>query len=247
MIRSGLIALAIAAAFSQATPTGQSGLDRTIEEYLRLRLPPGSCAIAGMAGRIAQAVGMPVGVEYPPLACAGEMSPASNNSEELELYGLTAREALDRLVALDPRFRWIESDGVVVMRLNQAWDDPRHFLHRSIPEFNLSAKGIGNASRAVQTVLSGAERPPAVEIFRTPQGNHEFSVHLGATSLLEALNAIARDHGSLRWQILYCSTEPRPEYATVSFYTYDGSGIGSRSMFLRDATGRTYDPCAVRK
>ena len=247
MIRSVLAALALATALQQTTPTGQAGLDRAIDEYLRLRLPPGPCAIAGMAGRIAQAVGMPVGVEYPPVACAGERTPASNDSEQLELYGLTAREALDRLVALDPRFRWIESDGVVVMRPSQAWDDPRHFLHRSIPEFNLAAKGIGNASRAVQTVLSGTDRPSAVEIFRTPQGNHEFSIHLGATSLLEALNAIARDHGSLRWDILYCSTEPRPEYATVSFYTYDGSGIGSRSVFLRDASGRTYDPCAVRK
>ena len=155
MIRSVLAALALATALQQTTPTGQAGLDRAIDEYLRLRLPPGPCAIAGMAGRIAQAVGMPVGVEYPPVACAAERTPASNDSEQLELYGLTAREALDRLVALDPRFRWIESDGVVVMRPNQAWDDPRHFLHRSIPEFNLAAKGIGNASRAVQTVLSG--------------------------------------------------------------------------------------------
>jgi len=40
--------------------------------------------------------------------------------------GQQSLEAFDRLVSLDPRYRWVESEGVVIFRPLNAWTDPCH-------------------------------------------------------------------------------------------------------------------------
>jgi hypothetical protein len=236
-----LTILAIVAPLSLAANAGQP-LDRVISESIRLRVPVGACAAPGIAVRISRSLEIPAGIEYFPEVCRPRTPDPS--SEEVEFSGLTAKEALDKLVGLDPRYRWLESDGVVVFRPLAASTDPTHFLHQSIPDFTITDVGIARAFGAVQGAIgphSVSSRPDVPE--RTPQGNQHFSVTLGATSPFEALNAIARAHGSMMWLVTYCKPEARVEFAEFRFFTFDGSGGGYRSDFPRDEKGKTFDPC----
>jgi hypothetical protein len=221
--------------------SAQPPLERVIAESIRIRVPVSECVVASIVVRISRALEIPAGVEFFPEVC--RTHPPDPLSDEVELYGLTAHAAFDELVRVDPRYRWLESEGVVVFRPLGAWTDPNHFLHRSIPDFTVSDVGIRRAIGAVQNaigpyVVSGLFDFPE----RTPQGNQHVSVNLGTTSAFEALNAIVRAHGSMLWTVRYCKPAARLEFAEFGFFTFDGSG-GSRSAFARDENGKSYDPC----
>jgi hypothetical protein len=51
---------------------------------------------------------------------------------------MTARQALDQLVALNSTYRWQEIDGVVVIRPKAAWDDPTNMLNRPTASFDVA-------------------------------------------------------------------------------------------------------------
>ena len=72
------------------------------------------------------------------------------------------------------------------------------------------------------------------------------SVVSHATSVIEGLNQIVRAHGALMWGVSYCKPPALYEHATISLMTFDSSGIGGHAVFLRDANGKPYDPCARR-
>ena len=78
---------------------------------------------------------------------------------------------------------------------------------------------------------------------RTEQGNRHITVGLGATSLLEAMNAVARAHGAMWWQVRYCQAGVRREFAEIHLFTFDMSGIGARGM-VRRPDGRWTSPCS---
>jgi hypothetical protein len=200
--------------------------------------------VPGVATRIARAIGEPAGVEFTPGSCV--ISRSGPPSEFVSLAGLTARDALDRAVELDPRYRWIEMDGVIVVRPVAAWDDPQHFLHRTGSSFTVDDQPIGGATNILADALGWVHpdfaAPPSGG--RTPDALRHFSLALGATSIIGALNAIVRTHGALSWSVAYCRPERREEYASVVFTTFDLGGAGARHPFLLDAGGKRYDPCA---
>ena len=77
--------------------------------------------------------------------------------------------------------------------------------------------------------------------------HRRFSVDLGATSVLEALNAIVRAHGELVWEITYCRPQALYEHATIWLSTFDASRMGAHVAVLRSPDGKTYDPYASDK
>jgi hypothetical protein len=239
-----LIILAAVFALPASASAGQQPLERVIGESIRIRVPLAPCVVPGIIVRISRALEIPAGIEYLPDECRLQ-TPDPSASEE-ELSGLTAREAFDKLVSLDSRYRWLESDGVVIVRPLAAWADPNHFLHRSIPDFSVSDVGIARAFAAVQGALYPqivSSRPDLDLPARTLQGNQHFSVDLGTTSTFEALNAIVRAHGSMLWRVTYCKPETRLEFAEFGYFTFDGTGGAQRSVFPKDEKGKTYDPC----
>jgi hypothetical protein len=119
---------------------GQEPLERVIRESIRVRVPVSECVVPAIVVRISRALEIPAGVESFPEVCRAH--PPNPLSEEIDFYGLTARAAFDKLVSIDPRYRWLESEGVVVFRPLAAWSDPYHFLHRSITDFAVSDVGI---------------------------------------------------------------------------------------------------------
>ena len=159
---------------------------------------------------------------------------------------MSVSRAFDRLVELDERYVWSEADGVLVIRPGVTWFDTNHFLNRKIPLFRVKEGRMWTAMNEVHSALGGA-RGPADELMpaRTPQSGRMFSVALTATTAVDALNAVVRAHGSLRWTVEYCKPQARFEYAMLRFNTFDGDGVGRRSATQRD-DGTWSDACSTR-
>jgi hypothetical protein len=233
-----LLILATAALAPQSQPT-----ERTIEEDVRIRLPLMPCAVPGIAKRIARSVRASLGVEPVPEPCSYDGKRPADPADELVLTGVSLRTAFDRLIELDPRYSWTEVDGVIVMRPLLAWNDRNHFLHRTIPSFNLDDQRMGGALDAIQTALGPWRFIRNDQLApRTPEGERRFSVALNATSIIEALNAVVREHGALWWDVRYCKPQARYEYATIQLNTFDGSGLGGHAPVRRE-DGTSFNAC----
>ena len=201
---------------------------RTIDEDVVVRLPYVPCQIPNVAVRIAQVLKVPAGAESVPEPCPDPQHPAPPVTGRMSLLGMTAREAFDALVRLDPRYRWVESGGVVVIRPVDAWEGHDHFLHRSMSSFAFTDENVPGALAALQTAIgpsriSGGQLPG-----RSPLAERRFSVSLGAISVYEALNAIVKAHGALAWLVGYCQPQVSYENSTGTLITFDGSGVGWR-------------------
>ena len=190
--------LVVAALLAPTVAPGQSELtSRTIEEDIVVRLPSIPCQIPSLVVLIATALKIPAGVEAVPERCPdGKAPPVKATGRPLR--GMTVREAMDTLVQVDPRYRWVESGGVIVLRPAEAWESADHFLHRSVSRFAFDDEDMMGALAGVLTALGpydvpGGQTPGG----STPLANHRFSVKLGATSIYEALNAIVKAHGEL--------------------------------------------------
>src|SRR5689334_13363923 len=131
--------------------SAQPPLERVIAESIRVRVPVSECVVPAVVVQISRALEIPAEVEYLPDVCRTD--PPRPLSNEIDLYGLTAQEAFDKLVSVDKRYRWLESEGVVIVRPLAAWTDPNHFLHRSIRDFAISDVGIRRAIGAVQDAI----------------------------------------------------------------------------------------------
>lgn len=236
-----LLLLAVATA---ATVSAQPPTERVIQDQrLRYDLPLHPClSPAAIAHRIALTARVPMGIEELPRSCQPDAAPGETTGE-IVLAGLSVGEALDRLVTLDPRFVWGESDGVILIRPLAAWVDADHFLHRAVPAFSVAERPLHAALGAFVNAL-GPPRvsPDTLPTVSTPDGTRPFSVELGATSVIESLDAIVREHGATFWKVTYCRPPARREHATVFLYTFDGGGIGRHEPTRRD-DGTWFSPC----
>jgi hypothetical protein len=96
--------------------------------------------VAELAGRL----GLPFGFEEwgalkqrvsPPFASrsGARMPPiVSVRPRPIDVRGLTLRQALDAVVAVDRRYEWRDVDGVPVVRPKTAWRDAGHPLSRMV-------------------------------------------------------------------------------------------------------------------
>ena len=123
---------------------------------------------------------------------------------------------------MDGRYRWIEHDGLIVLRPVSAWGDRRNLLNFTTTSFALENVNFGGALDAVVSAVIGKPRSGGELLAtRTEQGSRLFSVTTGPTSLGGALDAIVRSHGDLWWQV-----RDNGDNRTIFFYTFDESGLG---------------------
>jgi hypothetical protein len=231
------------AAAMATSPAQAPVIDLIIDEDVRVRLPLLPCTVPQVAIRVAESLAVPLGLELVPQPCAEKGKKYPDREDEVILTGMSVSRAFDRLVELDERYVWSESDGVLILRPGVTWFDASHFLNRKIPRFSVKDGRMWAALDAVHTVLNGA-RGPADEVWpaQTPQSDRRFSVSLGATAVVDALNAVVRTHGALRWTVEYCKPRALFEYAWVRLNTFDGGGIGRHSATQRD-DGTWSDAC----
>ena len=138
---------------------------------------------------LAFAAQIPIGVE---------LLPAPNPAPRgVRVTGLTVRDALIALMALDPRYDWREFDGVIVVRPVLAWADPEHPLSREIPAVRLDQITVADAVNFQHSLLEprfkyAPERDGGADVPRV-------SADVPRGPLLLLLNALARSHGQLCW------------------------------------------------
>jgi hypothetical protein len=217
---------------------------RTITEPLVMSVPPAPCGVPAIAMRISDIAGIPAGIEFVP-GCSQTDPPRPNNAEEMSLLGFTAEEALDRLIASDPRYRWVETDGVILVRPLEAWEDAHHFMNVTVSGFGFTDQNVTGAAVILGAAMHGRPVvPPTIETpLSTAQGNEHFSVSAGTRSISEAANTVVRAHGSLHWTLSYCRPERRLEYATFMLATFDHSGFGSGPRPVPDQNGKRHIAC----
>jgi len=152
-------------------------------------------------------------------------------------------DTLNRLVEYDPRYEWRIEDNVIVVRPADAWKNGSHFLGRTLSTFAVENVTFIGAINALVTPLAGfsvtGDSPGSNP---TEQASRRFTVALGETSVMRALNAIVRHHGGLVWEINYCKPSARYEFATFFFRTFDQGGGGIHTAVL-DHEGRLREAC----
>ena len=217
---------------------------RAITEQLIVSVPMPPCGVPVIAERISETAGIPAGIEFIP-GCRQTEPPRPRNAEEMSFLGLTAEEALNRLIAMDPRYHWVETDGVILLRPLEAWQDQHHFMNATISEFGFTDQNVTGASVMIGAAIHArAVEPPTIETpLSTAQGNQHFSVTPRTTSILEAANAVVRAHGSLHWILTYCKPERRREYASLLLATFDHSGSGAGPKLVPDQNGKLHSAC----
>jgi hypothetical protein len=219
------------------------------EVYYRVALPP--CEVPSAVMRIARAAQIPTGIERLPEDCPAAWRPAASVPEhgKVNLTGKRVGEALNELVAADPRYAWIESDGVIVMRPVAAWTNGRHFLHRTIRSFTVVEQHAGVALQLWrQAVWEDTTPPGAFGPLRSEEANRPITVTIAReSSAISALEQIARAHGRLLWEVNYSQPFAECRFATVVFRTTeDPRGLEWNTglyVGMERRLGATIDAC----
>jgi hypothetical protein len=201
------------------------------------------CQLPNTVVRMAQVLKIPAGAEAIPEHCPDPQHPAPPMTDRRSLRGMTVRAALDELVRIDPRYRWVETDGVIVMRPTEAWTSRDHFIHRSLPSFAFTDQNVSGALAALRRAVGPGGASGEKLWSSSWLAGRRFSVELRTTSIYEALNATVRAHGELTWILSYCQPEVSLENSSLQLVASDGSGVGWRGVFSRSSNGTAPRPC----
>ena len=201
----------LAAVLSGSSASGQTVVDRIVGPW---NGSPARVRFSSLTGAQLAALGNAAGV-----AVGFEGLSPQPFAEPIDATGHRLGAVLDALVKADPRYEWREDDGVIVVRPVGAWLDNASLLDTPVARMSLKGIMAGDALGLLSQMF-GVE-----PLFRGTD-SRRFSVDVrDGAPLLEALNAIVREHGSLAW-----SFEPlpftRPGSAVSMQLTIGGVGFG---------------------
>jgi hypothetical protein len=199
-------------------------LQRIVDNDFEVRLPLHACSVPATVGQIVKRHQVPAGIEYLPESCP-PTTPRGASTPSVSLAGMTVAAALDKLMALDPRFRWVESNGLAVVRPVSAWGDAKNVLNFTSASFAVADVNLDVAMSAIVSGLQEKPRDATGEGVRTNQGSKPFSVKTGPTSVGGALDAIVRAHGDGWWELQHF--RGGHGMRLLSLQTFDGSYIRS--------------------
>jgi hypothetical protein len=171
------------------------------------------------AWRLADSAGIPLVFEASPL----EYRDPAIVAQRLDLDGLTVRQALDALVAQDPRYHWEEHDGVLVIRPLGVLADPRDVLNQRIAGVRGDRVRLNEVLAAVTAAVAGrgaAQSVPA-EI-----ASQEFALDVPSGTVLDLLAAAARAHGRVMWLTPDAAQRPDQRGVSIGFRMFAGAGPG---------------------
>lgn len=176
---------------------------------------------SGSIDDLARMTGIPMGFESLP---AGAARIDREGVPSIRVSGLSARQALDAVCALDPRYEWREMGNVVVIRPTDAWNDPTSRLFRVLDAEPIDNVPVGQAISVVGKAVGGFERagdgfPDARRITLRPAG----------ATILDFLNALVDAHGAMTWHWGALSPQDAKESGfryEIGFTLLRGSGHG---------------------
>lgn len=214
---------------------GQSLSDRTLPagRGFTLTLPSVGAGSVELAERILREAGVPFGIEQAP-PDGFEPSPRLDRpiTDRISFDGLSIREALDKIVSLDPRYEWEEANERILFRA-VALRHSDALLQRRIPQFSVNGASASTALETLARLIApsrapggmftmsafatatpaGTGRPPS-----SPPAPERFSFALGETTVRDALNALASSPG-MSWSVRYDAPGGASDAATISLIT----------------------------
>jgi hypothetical protein len=176
---------------------------------------------SGMAiDQLARKANVLVGFENTPDCQPSGRSLKAGATSEI-LTGMSARQAFDHLMTLMPMYAWKEMNGVVVVRPKAAWDNPRDLLNLPTNPFDATNARVDDVLHVLLHAVTPSVFIPHEDVPR-PQGpiNRPVAVVFSGGTMLDALNAIARAHGGIGWQLGY----PSRHNAVITLNTLEFSG-----------------------
>lgn len=212
-----------------------SPFERIIDTDFEVRQPVGQCTVANAMAGLARRYEFVAGIEYLRAECARVGAQPQTGGELVNLRGLSVSQAIDRLLAMDPRYRLVLRDGVSVIRPLEAWGDATNLLNFTTGSFALNDTTIGGALAAITTAMSGDPSPVPINLgTRTEQGARTFSFTTGTASAGEVLDAMVRAHGAAFWIVREGPVDRDGQPSRmIFFHTFDGAGIGTGIRFKR--------------
>ena len=197
---------------------------------------PGEERLRFLLTLIARSARVPIGFEEvagTPMPFEGNLSTIPPSARTV-LIGLTVSDALDALVAADPRYSWREQDGVLLIRPAEAWDDPAHFLHTQLSAFHLRDNTVSDVAKAIYAQFAVRVIFGEGGVLGDPPGpdfglEKRIAFDVPSSTMLEALNTVVRAHGRLGWMVHYANAPADIKTSCVRFVTFDGkfSGVGA--------------------
>lgn len=228
-----LLALALLAGGAGSQETSVASRRVPSGRGFTLTLPSVGVGSVELAEKILREVGVPFGIEQAP-PDSSEPSPRLDRpiTDRISFDGLSIRDALDKIVSLDPRYEWEEANGRILFRA-VALRHSDALLQRRLPPFSVNG---ASASMALETLArlvapsraTGGVFVMSAAITATPTGTgnpaaatsapERFFVALGETTVRDALNALASGPG-MSWSVRYDAPGGAPEAATISLMT----------------------------
>jgi hypothetical protein len=223
----GVTVLGLASSVIRAQPETVPTLQQLIDRQLDVPLPVHTCTVPDVVSALARRGYIVAGIESLPGDCLAARQETPRSRETIPLIGLTVADVLAKLVELDGRYRWIDLDGVIVVRPLSAWGDRDHWLHSIASSFDVDQQHIGTALFQIVRGITGEDRPIPTTGMQTELGQRKISLHLRGVSVLEVLNAIVREHGAAWWEARdHARVAERQEDRMLWIYTPDHSGLG---------------------
>jgi hypothetical protein len=176
---------------------------------------------SGMAvDQLARKADVLVGFENMPDCQPSGRSLKAGATSEI-LTGMSARQTFDHLMTLMPMYAWKEVNGVVVVRPKAAGDNPKDLLNLPTNPFNVTNERVDDVLHTLLHVVTPSLFIAHEDVPR-PDGpiNRPVGVAFSGGTMLDALNAIARAHGGVEWQLGY----PGGRSAVITLNTLEFPG-----------------------
>lgn len=145
-------------------------------------------------------------------------------AQRLDLDGLTVRQALDALVAQDPRYRWEDRDGIVVIRPIGMQADPGDVLNQRVAGVREDRVRLEEVLARVTAAVVGTGARPALPVAMASQA---FPLDAPSGTVLNLLTAAARAHGRVMWITPDGTRGPDQGAVSIGFRTFAGAGAGA--------------------
>jgi len=162
------------------------------------RLLPGSgyLALESSLTGLAHRAGVPTGLERSHAQRTFRRSPEVFATD---FSSISLRESWQILQKFDPEYEARMLSGVFVIRPKSAWTYADHPLHRRVSLFEVVKVSLPELTWRIGAMLSGSTLPyrvhPAAKIPLI-----DWTLHLERPSVLEILNAAAREPGRMSWE-----------------------------------------------
>ena len=137
---------------------------------------------------------------------------------KIPLPGKTVRQALDTIVAMDQRYRWIDVHGVPVVRPWASWVDSKHLLNQVVGAVDWPETNLSKALLDIETLMTGTvSAGPIPGADRAPF----FHLRTGPIAIMELLNAAAMAHSRAAWQVRHRCSPNDPRALQLQLMSYD--------------------------